>query len=178
MIQDLCNIGHEHHIDTFYKVAVFEATQMPSFNHLTSDALVEDMITNLPDTSQVFLANLLFNNIKVSHGTKVNADGKLFATDVSFVLTPQDKNLQALLDQYNNQEVIILVSKRNTSHLYGTSDQPLLFTYNELNSPLPNVLKGYTVQMSGDGFGSSKLFEEVDFNIYQRGLAFELAQEI
>lgn len=178
MIYQLCNIGHEHHIDTFYKVAVFEATQMPSFNHLTDADMVEDIITNIPDTSQVFITELLPNNIRVGHTTRINANGKLFPSNISFLLTPQDKNLQDLLNTYNNKEVIVLVSKRNTTHLYGTSDQPLLMKYDERNNPQPNALKGYNVSINGNTYGASMLFEAIDFNIYSRGLSFELAQQI
>ncbi|MGB5818834.1 MAG: hypothetical protein WBG90_05065 [Saonia sp.] len=178
MIHQLCNIGHEHHIDTFYRVAVFEAGQMPSFNHLTDLGTVEDIITNIPDSAQVFLTDLLPNNIRVTHRTRISAAGKLFSNDISFLLTPQDKNLQDLLNTYNNREVIAMVSKRNTTHLYGTSDRPLLLRYDELNNPQPNSLKGYSIKINGNTYGTSKLFESVDFNIYSRGLAFELAQQI
>ncbi|WP_421801777.1 hypothetical protein [Flagellimonas sp.] len=178
MIYELCNLANEHHIDTYHKVAVFKADNFPYFSHLTKDSAVLDMITNLSDGSDVILSDLLPNNIRVSHGTRFSANGKLFTNNIGFILTPQDKNLQELLEGYNTQEVVILVSKRNTSHLYGTKAQPLTLTYSELNSPQPGAMKGYNLSITGDTYGKSRLFEEVTFNIYERGLAFELAQTI
>lgn len=178
MIVDLCNVGHEHHVDAFDKIAVFAASSLPYFSHISSDAVIEDIITNIPDGAQVFLAQLLRNNINVVHRTQFGENGKQFNTTINFTLTPQDKNLQELLNTYNGQEVAVLVSKVNSSHLYGTKAQPLLFTYAEQNSPSPNTVKGYSVEIKGVGYGPGKLFESVAFNIYERGLAFELAQEI
>lgn len=178
MIQELCNIGNEHLIDTFYKVAVFESSQLPKFNHLTSDATILNIFETVPDDYQVLLAELLPEDISVSNPPTISDSGSLTKPNIRFTLTPQDKNLQALLETYHNQEVVILVSKRNTTHIYGTSSQPLLFSYSELNSNKPSGLKGYTVTIYGDVYGSAKLFEDVPFTIYSRGLAFELAQEM
>ncbi|WP_421811737.1 hypothetical protein [Flagellimonas sp.] len=178
MIYQLCNLGNEHHIDTFFKVAVFKADNLPYFSHLTKDLSVQDIITNLPDESEVILSDLLPNNVQVAHNTRFSANGKLYNTNIGFTLTPQDKNLQELLEGYNTQEVVVMVSKRNTSHLYGTKAQPLTFTYSELNSPQPGAMKGYTLDISGSTYGKSRLFEQIQFNVYERGLAFELAQPI
>lgn len=178
MIYELCNLGNEHHIDTFYRVALFKADSFPYFSHLTKDANVEDMITNLADSSDVIISELLPNNIGVSQNTRFSSSGKLYVTNIGFTLTPQDKNLQGLLDGYNAQEVVVLVSKRNTSHLYGTKAQPLTMTYSELNSPQASSIKGYGIQIAGESYGRPRLFEHIDFNIYDRGLAFELAQPI
>ena len=178
MIQNLCNIGHEHHIDTFYKVAVIEASQLPYFSHLSTAAKVEAIITDLPDSSKAFTAFLLYNNVRVSHRSKISAHGTIFSNDISFTMTPQDANLKALLDSFNNSEVIVLMSKRGSTHLYGFNVQPLLFKYDELNSPLPTDMKGYNISLSGDTYGSAKLYEAVELNIYERGLAFQLADQL
>jgi len=178
MIQQLCNIGHEHHIDTFFKIAVLETSLLPFFNHLTSDNSIENIITNIPDTSQVFIADLLPKNIRVNTTSRISSEGTLYKTTISFTLTPQDKNLQALLETYQNKEVLALVSKRNTSHLHGTKAQPMLFKYNPLNSNNPSVIKGYTITITGECYGAEKLYEDIVFNIYTRGLAFDLAQDL
>jgi hypothetical protein len=178
MIQEIHNHIDDHHIDTFYKVAIFEHSYLPKFTHLTPDTVIEDYITNVTDTSQTMLINLLQNNIKVNHSSSPKTSGKIYKTKISFTITPQDKNLQQLLETYNNKEVVILISKRETNHLYGTSTQPLLFTFSELNNAKPNVVKGYTVQLTGEGYGGSKLFEEITFNVFSRGLAFQLASSL
>lgn len=178
MIQEICNIGNEHLIDTFYKVAIFEASQLTKFNHLTSDATIQSIFDTVPDDYQVLLTELLPKNINVSNPSKVNSAGIMYNTSISFIVTPQDKNLQNLLETYNNKEVVALVSKRNTTHIYGTSAQPLLFSYSELNSNKPDGIKGYTINLEGEGYGAGKIFENIIFTIYSRGLAFQLAQQI
>jgi len=178
MIQELCNSGHENFIDTPFKIAVFEISAFPFFNQLTSDATIESIITNLPNTAQVFYTELLPKNIQVSNPTKINTSGKTYTPHISFTLTPQDKNLQALLETFNNKEVIVLVSKRTTDHLYGTTAQPLLFVYHPLNANDPQSVKGYTVNIDGETFGPEAIFENVVFNIYSRGLAFQLAGDL
>lgn len=178
MIQEICNIGTEHLIDTFYKVAIFEATQLPKFNHLTPDETIKSYLDNIPSDYQVLLTDLLPDSISVQNPTKISASGTTNQTTINFVVTPQDKNLQALLETYLNKEVVVLVSKRNTTHLYGTSAQPLLFKFNELNNPKASGLKGYTIILNGEGYGSTKIFKNFTFGIYERGLAFQLAQQL
>lgn len=178
MIYNICNKGNEHHIDSFYKIAIIEATQLAYFSNLSTDTKIEDIITNLPETSMAFITDLLLNNVQIMSSSILSANGKLYTHTINFTITPQDKNIQNLLEQYINTEVVVLISKRNTAHLYGTSLQPLLFNYSELNSPIAGAVKGYNVSVTGKTYGSCKIFENIDFNIYQRGLAFELAQEI
>lgn len=178
MIQQIHNHIDDHHIDTFYKAAIIEHSYLPKFTHLTPDNVIQDYITNIADTSQVMLVNLLPNNINVNHSSSSKPSGKIYKSKISFTLTPQDKNLQQLLETYNNKEVVILISKRESNHLYGTSMQPLLFTFSELNNAKPNVIKGYSIQLTGEGYGGSKLFEEITFNIFSRGLAFQLASSL
>ena len=178
MIQEICNIGNEHHIDTYHKIAIFRASQLPAFNHLTSDTAINDILTNIPDINDVLITDLLPMNMNSKHNNRPTVDGKVYKTSLSLVITPQDKNIQALLETYNNEEVVVLLSKHNTSHLYGTQSQPLIFIYSELNSPDPKKQKGYTVSIKGSGYGAAKIYEDIIFNIYTRGLAFELAQEL
>lgn len=178
MIQELCNIGNEHHIDTFYKIAIIEKSHLPNFSYLTPDATIESYITNLPDTAQVLITDLLPKNISVSNPTKISTSGKLYAPSISFLITPLDKNLQTLLETFNNKEVVVLISKHTTSHLYGTQAQPLLFSYAPSHSNDPSRIKGYKISCKGSCFGADKHFENIEFNIYTRGLAFQLAQEI
>lgn len=178
MIQELCNIGNEHLIDTFYKVAILEATQLEMFNHLTPDDTIQSILDTIPDSHQVLITDLLPDSISVSNPAKLSESGVTNTTSISFVVTPQDKNLQTLLNTYQNQEVVALVSKRGTSHLYGTQAQPLLFKFSELNNPKPNGLKGYTISISGTGYGDTKIFEAIEFTIYNKGLAFQLAEPL
>ncbi len=178
MIHTLCNNGHEGHIDHFYKIAVFEATQLPYFTHFTNEEIIEEILTNLPDTAQVLIADLLPNNVNVAHSTGISASGKLYRTGIGFTITPQQKEIQKVLEEYNNEEVVVLISKHGSTHLYGTTAQPLLCTYDEVNSPQPGAVKGYAVRTSGSTYAKSIIFDHINFNIYQRGLPFVLAETL
>lgn len=178
MIQEICNIGNEHAIDTFYKIAIMEKSHLPNFSYLTPDETVQDYITNLPDTAQVLITDLLPKNLKNSSRPRISDSGIIYKTNISFLITPLDKNLQTLLETYINKEVVVLISKRTTSHLYGTQQQPLLFSYAPTHSSNPATTKGYTITCSGVCYGPDRHFEDITFNLYSRGLAFQLAQEI
>lgn len=176
MIYNLCNTRNEDYVDTYHEVAIIESTQLFKFNHLTPEDQVLDIISNLPDTAQAFITDLLPENIRVSGQTKITSSGSLFPVNISFTQTPQDKSILELLQTYNNKLVVVLVKKRGSSYLYGTSEQPLTFTFDELNSNNHSTIKGYSIKINGSGYGHSKLFESIEFNIFNRGLAFQLAQ--
>lgn len=178
MIYNLCNTRNEHHIDTYHEVAIIESTQLAKFNHLTPDATIVDIITNLPDTSKAFITDLLPENIRPTGQTRIGSNGMVFPVSIAFTQTPQDKSILELLESYNNQLVIALVKKRGSSFLYGTSEQPLLFSFDELNSNNHQTIKGYSVSIEGSGYGHSKIFEDIQFNIFNRGLAFQLSEDL
>lgn len=174
MIYQLCNQGYEQ-VATFYKIAVIKKSSLSAFTHLSSDATILDIITNLPEAANALIINLLPENVRVSYNTRANQSGKSYTAGVQFLVTPQDKNLQSLLNEYNNQEVVVLLDKYAATHIYGTPKSALTFIYNESHSNQGAGEKGYAVQISGECLGSSKIFENITFNIFNRGLAFELA---
>ena len=174
MIYNLCNQGNEQN-NTFANLSIIKKSSLAAFNHLASDTTVQTIITNIADSSDVINTDLLPENISVSYTTLVDDNGKSYRLSTSFIITPLDKNLQDLLEQYNNQQVILLLKKHNATFLYGTPTSPLLLTYSEQHSNQAQGLKGYAVRISGECLGASKQFEEIEFDIFNRGLAFELA---
>lgn len=174
MIYQLCNHNNEQ-IDTFFKVAVIKKEALSNFTHLDSDETIETIITSLPDSADVFIIDLLPENLRLTSNTKINASGKNYPVKAGFVVTPQDKNLQQLLETYNNQEVVLLLDQHTATYIYGTPLQPLLFKYSELHSSKASGLKGYSIDIDGDSYGAVKLLENIELNIFSRGLAFELA---
>lgn len=173
MIQQLCNKNHEQ-IDTFYKVAIIQKESLANFSHLTSDDDIETIITSIPDSANALITELLPENLVLSPFSNISRSGVSYQVNASFLITPQDKALKNLLDQYMNKEVVFLLDKHGTTYVYGTTMRPLLMAYDDLHSSKPDGLKGYVIKISGKCYGSHKILEDVYLNIYSRGLAFEL----
>lgn len=177
MIQNLCNVIDELNFDTFYKASIIEASQLPKFNHLTKDGEVLTIINNLPEEFQAMIIQFLPEKFSLDNSTNIVNGSRNYRTRFSLPLVPQDANIQNLLETYNNKEVVVLITRHTHSYLYGTSEQPLLFTYDELHAPGPTGLKGYNLSMGNDSYGAPKYFagQESEFPIINRGLAFQLA---
>lgn len=173
MINQLCNIGNEQ-TETFYKLSIIQTKTLTSFNYLTKDATIESIISTLPDVTDVINVDLLPENLSLSYTSRVGDYDQQFNAAASFILTPLDKNLNTLLKSYNNREVILLLYNHKATYLYGTTQTPLVFTYNEQHSSSAQGLKGYAIDIRGEGIGASKQFSEVEFEIFNRGLAFQL----
>lgn len=177
MIYELCNHNHEQ-IDTFYKVAIIQKNSLANFTHLTSISTIEDIITNLASSSHVLIFDLLPESLNITAPTRITATGETYKVNASMPITPQDANLQSLMEGYNNKEIVLILDKQNTTFIYGTSHQPLIFSYDEKHSNKAEGLKGYTIKLDGECYGSPKILESVELNIFDRGLAFELAGTI
>lgn len=177
MIQNLCNIFNESSFDTFFKIVIIEATQLPKFNHLTPDEEVLSVVNSLPSAFQAMVIPFIPEKFSLSSNTALVNENKQYRHSVSLPLIPQDAAIQGLLESFNNKLVVAFVVRHSHSHLYGTSEQPLLFTYDELHAPTPAALKGYNLAMAGETYGAAKYFagKETDFPVIDRGLAFQLA---
>lgn len=174
MIYQLCNQGYEQ-VSTFTSTAIIRKESLSYFNHLTSNDKIEEIITNIPDSANVIIMNLLPEDLNLDYKTKVDDSGKSYTARASMLLTPQDAALQQLLETYNNEEVVAMFNKNGATHIYGTPQTPLLFTYDEVHSNSGSGNKGYSLDINGRCLGKSKIFESITFNIYKRGLAFTLA---
>lgn len=177
MIQDLCNIIEDNNLDTYYKAFIIEASQLPPFNYLTPDAEILAIVNSLPVEFQGMLIRFLPEKFSLASRTVIQNGNKTFKYSFSLPLVPQDANIQNLLETYNNKEVVAFITRHSHSILYGTQEQPLLFTYDDLNANTVTGLKGYDLSMAGDGYGAAKLFagKESEFPVINRGLAFQLA---
>ena len=177
MIYQICNYNHEQN-GTFFKIAIIKKSDLTYFNHLTPDIDIISIISNLQDSINAMVINLLPEDINLKSGKKGSNSGPYTQNSINFTLTPQNKNLQNLLETYNNTEVLCLLDKHNTSHLYGTAQTPLLIEYAEIHSNAAQGKKGYTVNLKGDTLGNTKIFENVELNIYSAGLAFDLSAQL
>ena len=177
MIYELCNHNHEQ-IDTFYKAAIIQKSALANFTHLSSITTIQEIITNIPSSSNALIFDLLPESLSLNATSKTAVTGETYKVSSNMVITPQDANLQALLEGYNNQEIVLVLDKQEATFIYGTTHQPLLFLYDEKHSNKAEGLKGYTIKLSGEVYGAPKILESVELNIFDRGLAFELASPL
>lgn len=177
MITNLCNLVNDFNLDTFYKVRVIEASQLPVFNHLTTKSDILAILNDLPETVQAMDIPLLPEKYNVKNDTKIRSGNKTYDTKISLPVVPQDENIKALLETYNNKLVIAFIFRKTYAHLYGTAAQPLLFTYDELHASNPVGIKGFSISMDGEGYGDAKYYTNNEQEIMPDigYLAFELA---
>ncbi len=177
MITNLCNLFTDFNLDTFYKIRIIEAGQLPDFNHLTSKLDILAIINDLPDTVQAMDVPLLPEKFTVKNDTKLRSGSKVYETKISFPLLPMDSNLKTLLETYNNKLVIAFLYRQTYAHLYGTAAQPLLFMYDELHASNPIGIKGFSLQLDGEGYGDAKYYTNPEQQIMpdMGYLAFTLA---
>lgn len=177
MIHNLCNLVDDVNFDLFYKATIIEASQLPNFDHLSLNDDILGIVNSLPESFQAMVVPFIHEKFSLSDGTRINNGNINFNPKLSLPIVPQDANVQQLLNTFNNRQVVVLVTRRSHSYLYGTSAQPLLFTYSELHANNPTGLKGYTLNMQGDSYGPALYFagRESEFPVIRRGLAFELA---
>ncbi len=179
-MQNLCNLVEEQNLDTFYRILIAEASSLPRFDNLTSQEEILTVLNSLPSTHQAMIIPLLPEKYNIGSGTKLNNRSTGYAHNISFPLVPQDAAIKSLLETYNNKTVVAFLTRQSHSYLYGTSAQPMLFTFDELHAPNKTSLKGYTISMQGESYGPAIYFagSEEDFPVINRGLAFQLAGTI
>lgn len=177
MIHNLCNLVDDSNLDNFYKILICEATQLPSFNELTPKAEVLGIMNSIPAEFQAMVVPFLREKHNLSSAPQDNNGNIKWRHSVSFPLVPQDEAIQSLLETYNNKEVVSFLVRVTHSHLYGTQQQPLIFSYSELHSPNKTGLKGFTLSMQGETHAPAFYFagNESEFPVINRGLAFPLA---
>ena len=177
MIYNLCNLVDETNLDLFYKITIIEASQLPTFNHLSNKDDILNIINGIPSTFKAMIIPLLPEKLSLSHSDASRELNNRWSTRINFPVVPQDSAIQDLLNTYNNRDVVAFISRVTHSHLYGTQAQPLRFSFDELHSSTPSGLKGFTINLSGSGYGPAKYYagKAADFEVVTKGLAFTLA---
>lgn len=174
---NLCNLVQQDNLDTFYKVLIASKEDLPPFDELTPQDEIIAIMNSLPESFKAFTFPFLPDKHNVNAGFRSINGSTGHNVSVSAPLVPQDRAIKELLDDYQNTEVVVLLTRIEHSVLFGTQAQPLLFTYDEMHSSNKTGLKGYSLNMSGTTYGSPLYFEgrESEFPVINRGLAFQLA---
>lgn len=178
MLTNLCNIGHEGHIDSFYKCAVIDARYAPRHNNFTPLATLEARFNNLNPAVDVLAVDFLPDQASVSHDQRNSDDGKEYRTRANFFVSPQNLATQAAIESFANREVIFMVHKRTSVHIYGSKDFPLLFSYDEVNGAAPGSPKGYTVVLTGTSVHRACYIDNATLAFTSNKLALKLAAKL
>ena len=175
MLHTIINQQNDNNLDTFYKAIIYLAKDFPKFNRFTSNENLSEILSNINNTATVLFLDLLPENITVSNSTVVNNTSKSFTTNIKSTITPQTESIQNALSVFNNKEVFICLQKRETQHLYGSTKEPLLLTFNELHSEQPGKVKGYIININGTTIEKTRFVNITEFNLVSRLLASPLA---
>ncbi|MCT8340511.1 hypothetical protein MG296_10635 [Flavobacteriaceae bacterium TK19130] len=120
---------------------------------------------------------LLPEKYSVNSNTDIRNQNQRFRHKIDFPVVPQDDNLRDLLSEFNNTTVIAFLIRKTFTQLYGTTEQPLVFTFDELHDSNPTGLKGFSISLQGDSYAPAKYYTAVQFSAAPTPpfLAFQLA---
>ncbi|TXK73938.1 hypothetical protein [Mesonia sp. HuA40] len=177
MVYNFCNQQLDASLDTSKTISIIKKSHLPLFNHLDRKKSILQVLNSLPDTADAIHMPFLIEKNSINAATNVRNQNEAWSLSIQFPFTPQNANVLQVLNTYNNTEVVALIHKTNSAKLYGTSLQPLLFTFEEINSPVPQSLKGFSISITGRTYGSPLYFtnQEITENPIVQGLAFPLS---
>lgn len=175
MLDTIINLQNDHNLDVFTKLVIYKANQFNSFDRFSSDETIDGILTTVNENADILYIDLLPENLKVSHSQTSKNNSLSYRNSINFVVTPQTKAIQTILQKFKNAEVFVCLQKVDTQHLYGTPKQPLLFAYSELNNVSHGKIKGYTIYISGKTIEESRFVNKADFDFVSKLLASPLA---
>ncbi|QQV91406.1 hypothetical protein Leef1_40 [Polaribacter phage Leef_1] len=175
MLHKIYNKQNDFNLDTFSKAVIYLAKDFSFFDRFTSNEDLNNILSNINTAATVLFLNLLPENVSVSSSSKIVTGSTLFNNSIGCKVTPQTEDIQSALSKFNNKEVFICLQKEDSQHLYGTTKEPLLFTFSELNSFKPGTVQGYSISISGSTIEKTRFVNINDFNIVSRLLSSPLA---
>lgn len=180
MIHDLCNIFPETDLDTFHQANIIDKNSLSEIIGLEKREDVLAKLNALQITDNALQIPLIPKRYQVSNSTGLRSNKTIYNTRVSLDVQPMDRNLKELFENWNNKEVLIYLIRRTHAHLYGTTLQPLILTYQEVHSTESEELKGFNLTIQGNNYSAPFYFNANDINEHPmvRGLAFELSGEL
>lgn len=178
MLHTILNTQNDHNLDTFSKIIIYNAKDFVNFNRFTSINDLDNILSNINTNANVLFLDLLPENIRVNQTTAIQNNSKTFRTSISFTVTPQTEQIQEILSKFNNKEVFVCIKKVENQHIYGSTKEPLLFTFSELHNQQPGKIQGYTVSISGITIEKSRFITLSQINTIERLLASPLASQL
>ncbi|TSE03390.1 hypothetical protein [Aquimarina algiphila] len=108
--------------------------------------------------------SVLPENVRIASGQKEGKSGASWSHRIALHINEQNEEIRKMLDSYDNGLVIpCLETTGGTIHVYGNRNQPLSFSYKDVES-LDNIqLIGHEIIVKGDTYHSYKVINTVDF---------------
>lgn len=178
MIHQIHNKQNDFNLDVFTKAIIYLASDFVFFDRFTSTEDLQNIVTNINSAARVLFLDLLPENINVNNSPASENTSIVTTTSINFKITPQTEEVQTILSKFNNKDVFICLQKEDTQHLYGTTKEPLLFRFSELNNNKPGMIKGYNVSISGKTIEKTRFINTENFNIVSRLLSSPLASDL
>ncbi len=128
-----------------------------------SEAL-KNSSSGLEFSKEYLKVSVLPENVRISSGEKESTSGVSWSHKITLQINEQNEEIRKMLDSYDNGLVIpCLETTGDTIHVYGNRNQPLSFTYKDVESPDNIQLIGHEITVKGDTYHSCKLINTADF---------------
>jgi hypothetical protein len=93
---------------------------------------------------------VLPENVSVNSRQTTVKEGARWNHKITFDVIPQEESILSILDKLSNKKVVVaLESTDYRVFIYGNTDQPLTYTYKEINSKNQEGNIGYQISVSG-----------------------------
>lgn len=138
------------------------------FSHKTPYSLGEVLKNSFSgvEISEDYLKiSVLPENVKITSGQKTGKSGAYWSHRIVLNVNEQSEEIREMLDTYTNGLTIpCLETTADKVYIYGNSDQPLSFSYKDVESTDNIELIGHEITLKGDTYGSYKAINLSDFH--------------
>lgn len=178
MINTFKNCVSAESFDFARRLLIVKSKYLGTFSNYTKTETVREILNNISSESEALLIDLLPNELNVSVSSKKANLGKYSNITIKASLVDQNAEAEALLDDFDNTQVIAIELSNNNSVIYGHKITPLLFGYSEINPTSETKFTGYKLNLTGKVFGKPIRIADSSFEFVNNGLAFDLARTI
>ncbi len=155
MIQ-ITNCNYE--LDVFGHLVLFDTDTIKPVEYEHQKAQLIENLTKPYDYQKVLCLRLLPEQATINSSCKTTDAGTYWSHSQKLQVQTQTEEVKEALSKFLGKKLVVLAVAYGKEHLYGTTSQPLLFQYKEINSNKPSGLQGYELEVAGNTY-----FEAIHF---------------
>lgn len=126
--------------------------------------VLKNSFSGIEGIQEYMKVSVLPENVKIASGQKTGKSGAYWSHRITLDINEQNDTIRKQLNSYDNALVIICLEATNGHiYVYGNSDQPLSFTYKDVESTDNIQLIGHEIVVNGDTYGPSNTINTLDF---------------